>query len=205
MPSNLNIKYGQKTGTGNTLKSQDNPGVTPGNIYAAENSAGEIEMYIDTPKNSGSERKRLDPRIYVGATPSGGVNAIWDNYDVWIDTSGDPTGNATPGASLAQSTSGLMSANAIFGLSQILTELKNLKIQIVTQSYWNSNDNINEPRNKNDTSNLTKWLTIVVPDSAGPNYDPEEGANQNLHPKDCLLEWDFNSINVTPQSGGSGS
>lgn len=200
MPSNLNIKYGQKTGTGNILKSQDNPGVTPGNIYAAENSAGEIEMYIDTPKASGSERKRLDPRIYVGTVPQGNESKIWDNYDVWIDTSGDPTGDATPGVTAAASTTGLMSADTIFGLSQMLTELKSLKIQIVTQSYWNSEDNTNQPRNKNDTIHLPGWLTIVVPDSAGENYD----VTSNPNPKTCLLEWNFSDFNIVP-TGGSGS
>lgn len=212
MPSNdnLTIKFGQKSGSGNAIPI-NNATKTPGSIYAAKNSIGEVEMYLDTPEGSNTERKRLDPRIFVGALPAGKTESqIWNNYDVWIDTSGDPTGNATPGANLAQSTSGLMSANAIFGLSQILTELKDLKIQIVTQSYWNDSTKTNgtdydSPRNKNDTANLTGWLTIVVPDTAGQNYNPTEGANQNLHPKDCLLEWDFSSINVTPQSGGSGS
>lgn len=208
--SNLTIKYGDKVGTW----SDSNPTApinasatsnTAGNIYAAKNSINEIEMYIDTPIDNThltTARKRLDPRIYVGTVPEGKRELdIWDNYDVWIDTSGDPTGNATPGNSIANSTSGLMDAQTIFGLSQILNELKTLKIQIVTQSYWNSEDNTNQPRNKNDTTHLTGWLTIVVPDSAGTGYN----ASTNPNPKTCLLEWDFSEINVAPQNGGSGS
>lgn len=205
MPSNLNIKYGDK----NSI-----PNPSAGNILAAKNSAGEIEMYIDTPiNNTGetTERKRLDPRIYVGdlsnvPTPTGlGTNptsaqieqaktsAIWDNYDVWIDTSGDPTGDATPGVTAATSTTGLMSADTIFGLSQILTQLQGLKLQIVSQSYWNTNSN---PYGSNGGNNLANRLTIVLPDSAVPSGQTAS----NYRPVDI----DFSGINIVP-TGGSGS
>jgi len=72
--SNLNIKYGNKAGTWDnsnktapTNSSASN--ATAGNIYAAKNSIGEIEMYLDTPiddNHNTTARKRLDPRIYVG-------------------------------------------------------------------------------------------------------------------------------------------
>lgn len=162
MPSNLNIKYGQKTGTGNTLKSQDNPGVTPGNIYAAENSAGEIEMYIDTPKNSGSERKRLDPRIYVGETPSGGVNAVWDNYDVWIDTSGDPTGVATT------TTNGLMSSTNVNDINSLKDDIATVKSKI--NGLIGALQGLNIAIKKGPWTNsmgASNTLTIVMPSDWG--------------------------------------
>ena len=191
MPSNLNIKYGQKAGTGDAAPI-NNATVTPGNIYAAENSAGEIEMYIDTPKASGSERKRLDPRIYVGTVPKGNESKVWDNYDVWIDTSGDPTGDATPGVTAATSTTGLMSADTIFGLSQILTQLQGLKLQIVSQSYWNTSSN---SYGSNGGNNLANRLTIVLPDSAVPSGQTAS----NYRPVDI----DFSNISIVPTGGSS--
>lgn len=188
MPSNfnLNIKYGNKA------RIPENP--SAGNILAAKNSVGEIEMYIDTPEVS-SKRKRLDPRIFVGglsdvnipgnpsATDAAKTAAIWENYDVWIDTDGDPTGTAT------NNSSGLMSSTHVDTLtrtyntlSALKAELDKLKLQIVSQSYWNTTDldeNTDEyinPRNIDDTDHLSGWLTIVLPDSAVP---PEGG---NHHP-----------------------
>lgn len=195
MPSNfnLNIKYGNKA------RIPENP--SAGNILAAKNSAGGIEMYIDTPEVS-SERKRLDPRIFVGglsdvnvpgnpnATDVAKTAAIWDNYDVWIDTSGDPTGTAT------SNSDGLMSrthvnalTNTANTLSGLITELNKIKLQIVTQSYWNNDsldedDEYNFPRNKEDTDNLEGWLTIIVPDI--DENDPEE----------CLVEIDMDNLNI---------
>jgi hypothetical protein len=122
--SNLNIKYGNKAGTWDnsnktapTNSSASN--TTAGNIYAAKNSLDEIEMYIDTPidtAHSTTARKRLDPRIYVGSLPSGkSTTDIWSNYDVWIDTSGSPTGVATT------TTDGLMSSTNVNDINTLKT------------------------------------------------------------------------------------
>ena len=223
MPSNLNIKYGNKTGVGNIIKAsteeghlgEEDLGIVGGTIYAAENSIGEIEMYMDTPKATGATRKRLDPRIFVGSlddvpTPSNlgdnptqnaievaKTNNIWNNYDVWIDTSGDPTGNAMPADednNLAAS-SGLMSAETIQGLSDILFKLKKLKLQIVSQDYWN---NANSSYGIN-SGNLANWLTIIIPNSAVPN-----GTDSTTYRP---VDIDFSEVYVTPQpqSGGNES
>lgn len=159
--SSLNIKYGTKTGTGNVIKASLEEGhegeedldIAGGTIYAAENSVGQIEMYIDTPKSVGAARKRLDPRIFVGGlndvntagTAADKRAAIWDNYDVWIDTDAEP--------------------------DQSLDVLSQLKLQVVTYNYWNDTE---KPRNKTDTSNLTGLLTIVLPNSASNATNQEE-------------------------------
>ncbi len=196
--SNLNVKFGNKIGSGNTVPTNSAAtSSTAGNIYAAKNSVDEIEMYIDTPidtTHNATVRKRLDPRIFVGELPSGKTaSQIWDNYDVWIDTSGDPTGNATPGVTAAASTTGLMSADAIFGLSQILTQLQGLKLQIVSQSYWNTSSN---SYGSNGGNNLANRLTIVLPDSAVPSGQTAS----NYRPVDI----DFSEISIT-STGGNGS
>ena len=185
MPSNLTIKYGDKTGAW-TDQSKTAPinsaasASSAGNIYAAKNSVGEIEMYIDTPvddTHSSTERKRLDPRIFVGDlsdvdAPAGTSDAakramIWDNYDVWIDTSGDPTGNATT------TSDGLMSSTHVGvltdtanTLSALKAELDKLKLQIVSQSYWN---NSSAATGSSSGTALNDMLTIVLPDSAVPS------------------------------------
>ena len=156
MPSDskdLNIKYGKKTGTGTTLKSGTDIAVTPGNIYAAENSLGEIEMYMDTPQistiNASSERKRLDPRIYVGPAPQNkSPQDIFDNYDVWIDTSGDPV-NVPTAEDISNINLALNTMKSGYGNNQ-------LKIRIIDQTSWNTwsaNQN-------NDNSNT---LSIILP------------------------------------------
>ena len=198
--SNLNIKYGTKTGTGNTLKSSNNPSVTPGNIYAVRNSADEVEVYIDTPLKDGetSARKRLDPKIYVGALPAGkNESDIFNNYDVWIDTSGDPTGIATGGTQNngSDGTDGLMSRYAQKGLQNILSELNKLKLQIVSQSYWNTSTNT---YGSNGGNNLDGWLTIVLPDSAVPS-----GQTPSAYRPVYIDTTNF--IVAPPISGGSGS
>lgn len=170
MPSNLNIKYGNKASI---------PDLNAGNILAAENNTGNIEMYIDTPKASGSERKRLDPRIFVGglsdvnipgdssATDAAKRAAIWENYDVWIDTDGDPTGTATT------TSDGLMSSTHVDTLTRtyntlnaLKAELDKLKLQIVSQSYWNDDES---ETGSSSGEALENMLTIVLPDSAVPS------------------------------------
>ncbi len=193
MGSNLNIKYGQKTGTGNTLKSQNNPGVTPGNIYAAENTTGNIEMYIDTPKTSGSARKRLDPRIFVGdlsdvpnllsdqnATQAeidlAKTNAIWDNYDVWIDTSGDPTGVATA------TTNGLMSSTNVNDINDLKDDIATVKTKINGLIGALQGLNIAIKRGPwNNSMGANNTLTIVMPnDWAGTEvtFNPDGNVTQ---------------------------
>lgn len=206
MPSNLNIKYGNKASI---------PSLSAGNILAAENNTGNIEMYIDTPKASGSERKRLDPRIFVGglsdvaipgnasATDADKRAAIWDNYDVWIDTDGDPTGTATAASDgLMSSTHVTTITNTYNTLNALKAELDKLKLQIVSQSYWNNtelDENTNEylnPRNIDDTDNLSGWLTIVLPDSAVPldggNHHP--GSDE---PDPEILDHVFETIDTS--------
>jgi hypothetical protein len=131
MPSNynLNIKYGNKNSTGSQIK--DETGVTvasaPGTIYAAENNTGNIEMYIDTPTNSNSARKRLDPRIFVGGVPTGKTVAdIWKDYDVWIDTTEDPTGLAN------RTHDGLMSKQYVQSLEDLSSSVSNLSNNVNT-------------------------------------------------------------------------
>ena len=213
--SNLNVKFGDKIGTGNSVPTNiAASSTTAGNIYAAKNSVGEIEMYIDTPidTNHGTTaRKRLDPRIYVGSAndiigdttgltqeqinqrQATAISNIWDNYDVWIDTSGDPTGAATPGVSVQTSTMGLMGKQTIYGLSEILNQLKNLKLQIVSESYWNTSSNAYGSSGGN---NLANRLTIVLPDSAVPSGQTAS----NYRPVDI----DFSGISIT-STGGSNS
>ena len=192
MASDLNIKYGSKTGTGNQIKTGTDLAITPGNIYAARNSLDQVEVYLDTPQKDGetSVRSRLDPRIYVGSVsdilgdiPAGttqeqinqmetaAVDKIWDNYDVWIDTSGDPTGVATT------SSNGIMSSAHVTQLGTNTTNLGSLKtavnntfgniknavdefrIRIVDQTTWNNN--------KTDTTFTNQTLTVVLPTSVG--------------------------------------
>lgn len=172
--SNLNIKYGKKTGTDTTIKSGTDIPVTPGNIYAARNTLDQVEIYLDTPQKEGetSVRSRLDPRIYVGSIPDGKTSEdIWDNYDVWIDTSGDPTGVATT------SSNGIMSSAHVTQINENETNIDALKtatnttfsniksavnkfrIRVVDQTTWNSNK---------DTASFTnQTLTVVLPTSVG--------------------------------------
>lgn len=196
MPSNLNIKYGNKTSI---------PDPSAGNILAAKNSVGEIEMYVDTPEAS-SERKRLDPRIFVGglntvnipgqpeATDAAKRAAIWENYDVWIDTDGDPTGTATT------TSDGLMSSTHVDTLTRtyntlnaLKAELDKLKLQIVSQEYWNSSST---ETGSSSGSALNNMLTIVLPNSAVPsgggNYHPGQ---DNTDP--TIQEHIFNTIDTS--------
>ena len=185
MPSNLNIKYGTKTGTGDVLKQGTDVESAPGSIYAAENNIGEIEIYLDTPKASGSARKRLSSRVFVGAVedlPSGtDEEDIRANYDVWIDTSGDSRGIATA------TSDGIMSkeqaemledhdsdvANLQTDMNHMLTELHKLKLQIVSSSYWNDTTD-NTKCHKESGNKIAGMLTIVLPDSAVPSGETAE-------------------------------
>lgn len=184
MASNLNIKYGTKTGTGRGVPI-NNATLDPGNIYVAENSIGEVEVYLDTPKNSGSARKRLDSRIFVGAIedlPSGvDEEDIRTNYDVWIDTSGSSKGIATT------TSDGIMSkeqaemleehdsdvANLQTDMNHMLTELHKLKLQIVSSSYWNDITDTTKCH-KASGNKIAGMLTIVLPDSAVPSGEIAE-------------------------------
>lgn len=156
MPSDnkdLNIKYGQKSGTGNRLKSGTDVAITPGNIYAAENTLGEIEMYMDTPEiatlNNTSARKRLDPKIYVGPLPNNKQPSdIFNNYDVWIDTSGDPV-NVPTAEDISNINLALNTMKSGYGNNQ-------LKIRIIDQTSWNTWS----ANSSNDNSNT---LSIILP------------------------------------------
>ena len=151
MPSNLNIKYGNKNSIPQTPSA--------GNILAAKNSAGEIEMYIDTPINSAgetTERKRLDPRIYVGTVSAGNESKVWDNYDVWIDTSGEPTGVATT------TTDGLMSSTNVTDINTLKDDMVTVKTKI--NELIGALQGLNIKITK-DTNNIggTNTLTILMP------------------------------------------
>lgn len=127
--SNLNVKFGDKIGSGNTVPTNSAAASnTAGNIYAAKNSLNEIEMYIDTPidtTHNTTARKRLDPRIFVGSLPDGkSATDIWNNYDVWIDTSGDPTGVATT------TTNGLMSFTNVNDINSLKNDMATVKTKI---------------------------------------------------------------------------
>ena len=182
--SNLNIKYGDKAGTWDnsnktapTNSSASN--TTAGNIYAAKNSIGEIEMYLDTPidnNHSTTARKRLDPRIYVGSVndiignttgltqeqinqkKAAATNNIWNNYDVWIDTSGSPTGTATT------TTDGLMSSTNVTDINDLKDDMATVKTKIngLIEALQGLNIAIKRgPWNNSMGANNT--LTIVMP------------------------------------------
>ena len=170
MPSNLNIKYGDK----NSI-----PNPSAGNILAAKNSAGEIEMYIDTPiNNTGetTERKRLDPRIYVGTVSPGNESKVWDNYDVWIDTSGDPTGVATT------TTNGLMSSANVTDINTLKNDMATVKTKI--NGLIGALQGLNIAIKKGPWTNsmgASNTLTIVMPsDWAGTEviFNPDGNIDQ---------------------------
>lgn len=138
MSSNLNIKYGQKTREVTNESTQEteivsNLPVSPvaGTIYVAENDLDELEIYVDKPvEGSGlSERFRVDSKVYIGPSTSNGSTLhtnqeVFDNYDVWIDTTGDEIGTAT------SSSAGLMSATQAYQLATLIDQLSELKIRI---------------------------------------------------------------------------
>lgn len=195
MPSNLNIKYGTKTGTGNTLVTpttaqltadptrSDGLDISAGTIYAAKNSIGQIEMYIDTPAENpnNSERKRLDPKIFVGSiddvnlpdtvvlssdsytAKNQKIEYIFQNYDAWMDTESEPTGVATT------SNNGLMSPTQVEMVGQLISVLEELNFQIVTESRWNEIQTLNADSNSNNNVDLSNKLTLVLPDNARPS------------------------------------
>lgn len=171
--SNLNVKFGNKIGSGNTVPTSSvATSSTAGNIYAAKNSVDEIEMYIDTPidtTHNATARKRLDPRIFVGELPSGKTaSQIWDNYDVWIDTSGDPTGIATT------TTNGLMSSTNVTDINTLKTQMStantnitNIKTKInnLITALQGLNIEIKKGPWDSETMGGEKTLTILMPSS----------------------------------------
>ena len=208
--SNLNVKFGDKIGTGNSVPTNTAASsTTAGNIYAAKNSVGEIEMYIDTPvdnAHNSTERKRLDPRIFVGglsdvnvpgdpnATDAAKRAAIWDNYDVWIDTDGDPTGIATTTSDGLMSSDHVDTLTTTFNtLNALKQELDKLKLQIVSQEYWN---NSSAETGSSSGTALNNMLTIVLPNSAVPsgggNYHPGQD-NTNSTIKEHI----FNTVDTS--------
>lgn len=132
MSSNLNIKYGKKMKTSSETNEEvvnipENK--SPGTIYVAENNLKELELYLDTPAEStnSSSRKRLDSKIYIGPedTSNGVTSAtVFQDYDVWIDTSGTETGIAT------ESSNGLMSSSHVQRITDLESELSNLINQL---------------------------------------------------------------------------
>lgn len=182
--SNLNIKYGKKTGTDTTIKSGTDIPLTPGNIYAARNALDQVEIYLDTPQKEGetSVRSRLDPRIYVGSIPDGKTSEdIWDNYDVWIDTSGDPTGVATT------SSNGIMS-------SAHVTDINTLKTQMST-----ANTNITNIKTKiNNLITALQGLNIEI--KKGP-WDSENMGGEKTLTILMPSSWDGTEVTFNPDGG----
>lgn len=154
MASNLNIKYGKKYDLDKQTK-------TAGNIYVAENSLGELEVHLDKPNSSLTERKRLDPRIFVGAKPTGKTEQdIFNDYDVWIDTTGDPTGVATI------SSNGLMSSTNVIDINTLKTDMSTVKTKIDTLITALQDLNIQIKKGPWDSSmSIPNTLTVVMPSS----------------------------------------
>lgn len=182
--SNLNIKYGKKTGTDTTIKSGTDIPVTPGNIYAARNALDQVEIYLDTPQKEGetSVRSRLDPRIYVGSIPDGKTSEdIWDNYDVWIDTSGDPTGVATTNSNGIMSSAHVTDINTLkTQMSTANTNITNIKTKInnLITALQGLNIEIKKGPWNSETMGGTKTLTILMPsswDGTEVTFNPDGG------------------------------
>ena len=184
--SNLNVKFGDKIGSGSTVPTSSAAASnTAGNIYAAKNSLDEIEMYIDTPidtTHSTTARKRLDPRIYVGSLPSGkSTTDIWSNYDVWIDTSGDPTGVATTTADGLMSSTNVNDINTLkTQMSAANTNISNIKTKInnLITALQGLNIEIKKGPWNSETMGGEKTLTILMPSSwAGTEvtFNPDGG------------------------------
>ena len=118
MSSNLNIKYGNKRKTIIDEETQESqivsnlPAPNAGTIYAAKNNLNKVELYLDTPldpndQNSTTDRVRLDSKVYVGpASIADNINdtTVFEDYDIWFDTSGDEVGTATTSANGLMST-----------------------------------------------------------------------------------------------------